>query len=174
MEEDEYLVSISSLSPGKQTAKLMGKISQWKGFHKDVPPAWLQALRALCEPKRYRKWQKRFNRRKRFRSKPAASKPARLKVTRTVEYHYAETDNARLAEFYASREWKLMRYEALRSHGGQCQCCGASPAHGKRLNVDHIKPLRVFWDLRLDLNNLQVLCEDCNEGKGARHADDWR
>lgn len=101
-------------------------------------------------------------------------KAATVKVTRTVLYQYDPADDHRLEQFYASREWKLMRYEALRKHGGRCQCCGDSPTEGKRLNVDHIFPARVYWDLRLDINNLQVLCADCNEGKGARHADDWR
>ncbi len=104
----------------------------------------------------------------------ARAKPPRIRVTKTIHYAFDAGDNLRLDAFYESREWKMMRYEALRKHGALCQCCGAGPTPGKPLNVDHIRPLRVFWELRLDLNNLQVLCSDCNEGKGARHADDWR
>ena len=34
------------------------------------------------------------------------------------------------------------------------------------VNIDHILPLRLFWDKRLDENNLQVLCSKCNKKKG--------
>jgi DNA repair exonuclease SbcCD ATPase subunit len=70
--------------------------------------------------------------------------------------------------FYASWDWKKKRMEALLKHGHRCQSCGASPSnlHSIRLVVDHIKPIRTHWNLRLDLSNLQVLCDDCNMGKG--------
>lgn len=68
--------------------------------------------------------------------------------------------------FYASWEWKKMRMKALQKHGHACQSCGAGPKHGARVVVDHIKPLDAAWNLRLDLDNLQVLCDDCNRGKG--------
>lgn len=70
--------------------------------------------------------------------------------------------------FYASWDWKKKRMEALLKHGHRCQSCGASPHNLRsvRLVVDHIKPIRKHWELRLDLNNLQVLCDDCNMGKG--------
>lgn len=77
-------------------------------------------------------------------------------------------------EFYASREWQQLRYEALKLHGGRCQCCGASAATGAVLHVDHIKPRYHFPDLELKLSNLQVLCEACNLGKGAWDSTDWR
>jgi 5-methylcytosine-specific restriction endonuclease McrA len=44
----------------------------------------------------------------------------------------------------------------------------------QRIEVDHIKPLSKHWDLRLRKDNLQVLCRDCNRGKGNRHFDDFR
>jgi 5-methylcytosine-specific restriction endonuclease McrA len=78
-------------------------------------------------------------------------------------------------DFYASWEWKEARYEALRRHGRQCQCCGWKPgsSQGNWLVVDHIKPRALFPDLRLSQDNLQVLCNDCNMGKG-RRSDDFR
>ncbi len=78
--------------------------------------------------------------------------------------------------FYASWDWKKLRYEALKIHGTRCQCCGWQPGdtdHG-RLVVDHIKPRSKFPALQLDLNNLQVLCNDCNMGKSNIHEDDFR
>lgn len=78
--------------------------------------------------------------------------------------------------FYSSWGWKQARYEALKRYHNRCQCCGWQPgdtAHG-HLVVDHIKPRRKFPELELDPDNLQVLCNDCNMGKGANHMDDWR
>ena len=77
-------------------------------------------------------------------------------------------------EFLRSKEWKALRYQALVSHGGRCQCCGASAADGAQLNVDHIFPRSTHPALALDINNLQVLCAPCNEGKSNVDATDWR
>lgn len=132
-------------------------------------------LRALYEQRWAKRAEAKEAKRKRKARRVAKKKMlGKVKVTRSVSYTYDERDNGKLKEFYKSKEWKFMRYEALRRYGGRCQCCGASAQENAGLHVDHIKPLRVFWDLRLDIDNLQVLCADCNEGKGARHADDWR
>jgi 5-methylcytosine-specific restriction endonuclease McrA len=74
-------------------------------------------------------------------------------------------------DFYKSDAWRTVRYKALKKANGKCQCCGEG---GKRLHVDHIKPRSKFPHLELDENNLQVLCEDCNLGKGAWDQTDWR
>jgi hypothetical protein len=76
--------------------------------------------------------------------------------------------------FYASDEWRAVRYKALLRDGGACKCCGAKATRGKPLHVDHIKPRSKFPELALDLDNLQVLCVDCNLGKGAWDQTDWR
>jgi hypothetical protein len=73
--------------------------------------------------------------------------------------------------FLASFEWRQLRFSALRKYGPRCQCCGATPADGAVMNVDHIKPRRNFPDLALDIDNLQILCGDCNHGKGNLVAD---
>ena len=66
--------------------------------------------------------------------------------------------------------WRLVRYEALKRSNGACECCGAtSPLH-----VDHIKPKSLFPDLEFVLDNLQVLCADCNIGKGNWDETNWR
>lgn len=76
--------------------------------------------------------------------------------------------------FYASEAWRRVRYQALKLNGGTCQCCGALPARGKSLHVDHVEPRSKRPDLELALSNLQVLCEACNLGKGASDNTDWR
>jgi hypothetical protein len=77
-------------------------------------------------------------------------------------------------EFFGSRMWKELRYFAIRKYGRKCLACGAGPDTGKTLHVDHIKPRLTHPELQWDINNLQVLCEDCNIGKGWRDSTDWR
>ncbi len=77
-------------------------------------------------------------------------------------------------EFLSSFEWRSLRMMALKQHGATCQCCGASPKTGAVMHVDHIKPRKLFPQLALDLNNLQVLCGECNHGKGNWDQTDWR
>lgn len=76
--------------------------------------------------------------------------------------------------FLESYEWRRVRMVALKRDGARCGCCGATPADGLRMHVDHIKPRRKFPELALDPNNLQVLCEVCNHGKGNWDDTDWR
>jgi 5-methylcytosine-specific restriction endonuclease McrA len=77
-------------------------------------------------------------------------------------------------DFYYSREWRELRYRALKVHGNRCQCCGATPKTTKQIHVDHIKPRSKFPELELDFANLQVLCDDCNIGKSNKDDTDWR
>ena len=76
--------------------------------------------------------------------------------------------------FLASYEWRQLRMQALKRDGARCKCCGATPADGRVMHVDHIKPRKHFPQLALDLNNLQVLCDVCNHGKGNWDQTDWR
>ena len=77
-------------------------------------------------------------------------------------------------KFLLSYEWRKLRYQALKKYGGKCQCCGRSPADGAVLNVDHIQPRKKRPDLALNIDNLQVLCGECNHGKGNWDETDWR
>jgi 5-methylcytosine-specific restriction endonuclease McrA len=87
--------------------------------------------------------------------------------------------NRRMA-FYDSWDWKKARYQVLQKHGPVCMLCNATRTdldlEGKpvRIVVDHIKPLHTHWEFRLDPDNLQVLCYDCNKGKGAWDQTDYR
>ncbi len=69
-------------------------------------------------------------------------------------------------EFFASQEWKDLRWIILKRDGHRCRGCGAIDC---RLHVDHIEPVSMNWDRRADPTNLQVLCEECNMGKGRDH-----
>ncbi len=73
--------------------------------------------------------------------------------------------------FYESKEWRYLRYQVLRKYGKRCMCCGAKSGE---FHVDHIEPISIKPHLRLEFNNLQVLCKDCNFGKGNIYSDDFR
>lgn len=77
-------------------------------------------------------------------------------------------------EFLQTYQWRAIRMVVLKRDGAVCACCGASPSTGAVMNVDHIKPRKRFPELALDANNLQVLCGDCNHGKGNWDMTDWR
>lgn len=77
-------------------------------------------------------------------------------------------------EFLKSYAWLTLRMKVFLLYGRRCLCCGATPESGAIMNVDHIKPRRLFPHLALDIKNLQVLCGDCNKGKGSWDQTDWR
>ena len=58
-----------------------------------------------------------------------------------------------------------LRWEVLLNYNFKCNICGRS---GKEtvLQVDHIIPISKGG--KTEMENLQVLCKDCNYGKGAR------
>lgn len=77
-------------------------------------------------------------------------------------------------KFYNTREWRKLRYDALSKSDGRCCLCNMGKEHGKVLHVDHIRPKSLYPEEALDPDNLQVLCEDCNMGKGNTDTKDWR
>ena len=79
-----------------------------------------------------------------------------------------------MTDFYNSREWLAVRYEALKASAGHCGCCGARASEQSPLHVDHIKPRSKYPELSLTLSNLQVLCKGCNLGKSNTDETDWR
>ncbi len=76
--------------------------------------------------------------------------------------------------FYTSPEWLTLRYQALKESKGYCELCGRGKRDGARLHVDHIKPKSKYPHLKLDPKNLQILCAECNLGKGAADETDYR
>ena len=78
-------------------------------------------------------------------------------------------------KFYSSQPWRRARTAVLNKYGAECMTCGRSKKkHNIVVHVDHIKPRSTYPELELDENNLQILCEDCNLGKGNRDEIDWR
>ena len=99
---------------------------------------------------------------------------AMLKTLRPDRAAKRERPEQAIKAFYNSWQWKKARYAFLKDRERKCACCGAGSADSERIVVDHIRPVRHFWHLRLDLKNLQILCDSCNRGKGSDDATDWR
>lgn len=73
--------------------------------------------------------------------------------------HYDEQQRDKTAaSFYRRVEWQRAREQALIRDHGLCQDCLQEQRITPADVVDHIKPLRLFWHLRLALSNLRSLC----------------
>ena len=122
-----------------------------------------------------RGWRKRFVDGK--SAKPEESKPSKKQQRRERKKIARERRKERLVngdKFLESYEWRRLRYATLIQHGRRCMCCGRTPDDGVKIHVDHIKPRRSHPDLALCANNLQILCHECNHGKGNWDQTDWR
>lgn len=127
--------------------------------------AVLKSKEQQKEERRLRRLDKKIARIERDKNAPIGrtdvpNRPERKRITK-----------AEFEAFYWSRAWRELRYLALKKYGATCQCCNTK---NKVMHVDHIKPRSKFPHLELDLSNLQVLCEDCNMGKGGWDQTDWR
>ena len=60
-----------------------------------------------------------------------------------------------------------LRFEILKRDDYRCQICGNTAKEGAKLEVDHIHPVSKGGSNNPD--NLQVLCRDCNAGKGVQY-----
>ena len=77
-------------------------------------------------------------------------------------------------DFLQSYAWRALRMKAIIRDGRRCACCGRTPDDGITINVDHILPRRTHPELALSLDNLQVLCNECNHGKGNWDTTNWK
>ena len=88
--------------------------------------------------------------------------------------------------FYKSKKWKKLALATKVKRGFRCECCGFTPQASWKpkwlrrwaedsnyIVTDHIKSVKNHWDLRLDPRNLQVLCNNCNLGKGSNNYTDF-
>jgi len=104
-----------------------------------------------------------------FRDK-SITYPSEIKI---IKYKQEDLKYYKSNEFLESFEWRKLRLEVILKYGRKCQCCGAKPPNVV-IHVDHIKPRKTNPELALDINNLQVLCHECNHGKGNWNTTDFR
>ena len=106
-----------------------------------------------------------------FESRTKITKKTKKKHRNKTKRKKANKVNGPDLGFYYSTDWRRIRYMAIVKYGRVCMACGEN---GRKIHVDHIKPRSKYPELELCLTNLQILCEDCNIGKGAWDETDWR
>jgi len=89
-------------------------------------------------------------------------------VLASAEERQREIDERKA--FYSSPEWKLLRAQIIQKHGATCADCGRRITHIVDITVDHKHPRSKHPELALTLDNLRVVCRQCNSRKGAS---DW-
>jgi len=67
--------------------------------------------------------------------------------------------------------WKYLREKVLSIQGERCLCCGTKT---ESMHIDHIKPKSRYPHLEYMIDNLQVLCPDCNKSKSFTDETDYR
>lgn len=63
--------------------------------------------------------------------------------------------------FYNSKEWKSVRSRVYEKERGCCQRCGRF-VYGKQAQVHHIVTIKQDSSLKLDEDNLKLLCPKCH------------
>ncbi|MCD5035209.1 HNH endonuclease [Enterococcus faecalis] len=63
--------------------------------------------------------------------------------------------------FYKSDEWKSVADAVRFRDKYKCSICH-KPVFGRDSQVDHIKPIWLNPNLRLDMNNLRLVCATCH------------
>lgn len=61
----------------------------------------------------------------------------------------------------STRRWQVLRHRILERDDWKCRCCGDR----RRLEIDHIKPVKLAPELAFDPANLQALCGPCHTRK---------
>ncbi|EQC49005.1 bacteriophage Lambda NinG-like protein [Bacteriovorax sp. BSW11_IV] len=89
--------------------------------------------------------------------------------------YYADTIKSFGAEgnisYGDSSNWKYLRAKVLELQGDRCLCCGKRE---DEMHIDHIKPKSRYPHLQYMIDNLQVLCPDCNRAKSYTRETDYR
>lgn len=65
-----------------------------------------------------------------------------------------------VTRFYNSKVWRQLSKDVLLEHDYVCCDCD-----GEAVLSDHIIPIRIDWEKRLDRENLQPMCKQCHNRK---------
>lgn len=78
---------------------------------------------------------------------------------------YNKTRDPKYVRFYNSVDWRTLSLKYTQDKGYRCEQCNKIANH-----VHHIKPIQTpeGWELRLDYNNLELLCTRCHNERHDR------
>jgi RecJ-like exonuclease len=95
------------------------------------------------------------------------SKP-RPWIKRVEPYEYSHKGNGGSNEldlqFYNSKSWRTLSAQ-YRKENPVCEVCERKGIIRQATVCDHIKPSRLYPELREDWSNLQALCDSCHQKK---------
>ena len=113
---------------------------------------------------------------KRMRCGPIISSPTspivqeqrearRLESKRRGDRKYNKTRDPKYVRFYNGMEWRTLSAKYTQDKGYRCEVCGAMATQ-----VHHKKAIQTpeGWELRLDYNNLELLCTACHNDRHER------
>lgn len=89
----------------------------------------------------------------------------RLENNREANRRYNKTRDPKYIRFYNSIEWRTLSAKYMQDRGYRCECCGAIGTE-----VHHKKPIQTpeGWELRLDYDNLELVCVQCHNKRHER------
>lgn len=85
-------------------------------------------------------------------------------------FMYASAKNLQIS-FGTSENWRYLREMTFKIQGKRCLKCGKEHAS---MHVDHIYPKSTYPHLEYMIDNLQVLCPECNKKKSFTKIEDHR
>lgn len=107
-----------------------------------------------------------------FRENIKPSKARFRSLISVVSSVYAATSMGKFD--YQADEFRMLRHMVFLRDGEVCAKCGTKSAKNNWLEIDHIKPVSKYPDLAMDIDNLQVLCRNCNRLKSNIDETDYR
>lgn len=92
-------------------------------------------------------------------------KEHKQEYTNNNRYYDKYQRNKKHDRFYHSKAWEKVRDLIKIRDKGLCQHCLKEKRLVVGMVVDHIIPLSIDWNRRLDEDNLQLLCDGCHNKK---------
>jgi 5-methylcytosine-specific restriction endonuclease McrA len=89
----------------------------------------------------------------------------RVEAKREGDKRYNKKRDPKYIQFYNGVDWRTLSAKYMQDKGYRCEACGAIADH-----VHHKKAIQTpdGWELRLDYNNLELLCIKCHNERHDR------
>lgn len=89
----------------------------------------------------------------------------RAEYNKASNKRYNKTRDPKYGRFYNSLAWRTLSLKYIQDKGYKCEECGSIASE-----VHHKKPIQTpeGWDLRLDINNLELVCLSCHNKRHNR------
>ena len=83
----------------------------------------------------------------------------RIESKRASDRRYNKRRDPKYVRFYNSLDWRTLSAKYMQDKGYRCESCNAMATQ-----VHHVKAIQTpeGWELRLDYDNLELLCTACH------------